>query len=227
LSKCEPGTERETTAEDDRSASAHAIDRGGDSAVGVAGEGSRAGELVRLPIAPSTFRGYPSCHPDNHETGRMPPPDHAENFGLAGMRSGGEAWDPDAMALRCLLVDDSARFLRAASALLEREGVAVVGVAKTSAEALQHMEELRPDVVLLDINLGSDSGFELARHVEARARTTQDSVPRVILISSHAREDFEDLIAASPAVGFLDKSAVSARAIRDLLGTGCARDCQS
>lgn len=131
------------------------------------------------------------------------------------------------MALRCLLVDDSARFLRAASALLEREGVAVVGVAKTSADALHHMEELRPDVVLLDINLGSDSGFELARQVEARARTAQDSRPRVILISSHAREDFEDLIAASPAVGFLDKSAVSARAIRDLLGTECARDCQS
>jgi len=45
------------------------------------------------------------------------------------------------------------------------------------------------------------------------------SGPRLILISTHAEQDYADLIAASPAVGFLPKSALSAAAIRDLLGS--------
>jgi CheY-like chemotaxis protein len=65
--------------------------------------------------------------------------------------------------LRCLIIDDSLRFLDAARALLERQGIAVVGVASNSAEALQRVEELRPDVTLLDIDLGGESGLELAR----------------------------------------------------------------
>ena len=48
------------------------------------------------------------------------------------------------MALRCLIVDDSAPFLAAARKLLEREGISVVGVASTSAEALKPAQELRP-----------------------------------------------------------------------------------
>jgi two-component system nitrate/nitrite response regulator NarL len=62
------------------------------------------------------------------------------------------------MPLRCLIVDDSPQFLRVARALLEREGIAVVGVASTSAEALRRVEELAPDVTLLDVDLGGESG---------------------------------------------------------------------
>jgi len=58
------------------------------------------------------------------------------------------------MDLRCLIVDDSRRFLEAARSLLEREGIAVVGVASTSAEALRRAEELKPDVALVDVDLG-------------------------------------------------------------------------
>jgi DNA-binding NarL/FixJ family response regulator len=117
--------------------------------------------------------------------------------------------------MRCLIVDDSPRFLDAARGLLERQGITVVGVASTGAEALQRAHEVRPDVTLLDIDLGGESGLELARLLHREA----DSTPsRVILISTHAEQDFADLIAASPAVGFLSKPALSATAIRELLG---------
>jgi DNA-binding NarL/FixJ family response regulator len=111
--------------------------------------------------------------------------------------------------IRCLLVDDSPRFLDAARELLEREGVTVVGVASTGAEALLSAEALRPDVALLDIDLGAESGFEVAVRL---------SPCRVIMISTHSEEDYADLIEASPAVGFLSKAALSAVAIRELLG---------
>ena len=113
--------------------------------------------------------------------------------------------------LRCLIVDDNRRFLDAARGLLEREGVAVVGVASTSAEALHQVQELRPDVTLVDIDLGGESGFELVRRLA-------DLAPlRMILVSTHAEQDYADLIAASPAIGFVPKSGLSAAAIQALL----------
>jgi DNA-binding NarL/FixJ family response regulator len=115
--------------------------------------------------------------------------------------------------VRCLVVDDYAPFLEAASSLLQLQGIAVVGVATTSAEALRRAEELRPEVILVDINLGAESGFELAEQLHRDGR----SAP-VILISTHAEQDFADMIAASPAVGFLCKSALSPSAIHDFVG---------
>jgi CheY-like chemotaxis protein len=132
-------------------------------------------------------------------------------FQLAGMRPGTAACDPEGM-LRCLIVDDSPRFLDAARGLLEGQGVAVVGVASTGAEALARVEELRPDVTLLDIDLGGESGLELALRLHGRP-----GPPPVILISTHAEQDYAELIAASPAIGFLAKTALSADAIRGLL----------
>lgn len=112
------------------------------------------------------------------------------------------------MPVRCLLVDDSRAFLDAASVLLEREGLVIAGVASTSAEALRQAETLRPDVVLVDVSLGDESGFDLAR------RLTDGTV---ILISTRAEADLADLVAASPAAGFLSKSELSAGAIRRFL----------
>jgi CheY-like chemotaxis protein len=116
--------------------------------------------------------------------------------------------------LRCLIVDDSPRFLDAARGLLERQGVAVIGVASTSAQALQRVQELHPDVTLVDLDLGGESGLELARRLHDQAST---AAAPVILISTHAEQDYAELIAASPAVGFLPKTALSADAIRRLL----------
>jgi DNA-binding NarL/FixJ family response regulator len=135
------------------------------------------------------------------------------SFQLAGMRPGPPTCDPDPM-LRCLIVDDSPRFLDAARGLLERQGVTVVGVASNAVDALQRTEELRPDVTLLDIDLGGESGLQLARRLHSQAG--QARAP-VILISTHAEQDYAELIAASPAIGFLPKTALSADAIRGLL----------
>ena len=124
------------------------------------------------------------------------------------------------MALRCLIVDDSARFLEAARELLEREGITIVGVASTSAEALERAQELRPDVALVDIDLGGESGFELAQ------RIADAPVPLpVILVSTRSEDEFAELIETSPALGYLSKAHLSAHAVRHLLdGAKCVHE---
>ncbi len=121
------------------------------------------------------------------------------------------------VALRCLIVDDNSGFRDAARSLLEREEIEVVGVASNSAEAHSRVAELHPEVVLIDIALGAESGFDLAREL-----ARQDG-PKLIIISTLPEVDFVDLIAASPAVGFIAKSELSARAVRDLVADSDAR----
>jgi DNA-binding NarL/FixJ family response regulator len=113
-----------------------------------------------------------------------------------------------------LIVDDNRQFLEAARVLLEREGMRVLGVAATSAQALQRAGELRPDVVLVDIALGADSGFDVARLL---ARRGDSAAPSVILMSTYSEADFADLIAQSVARGFLPKQELSADAIRRIV----------
>lgn len=129
------------------------------------------------------------------------------------------------MPLRCLIVDDSAAFLETARALLEREGVTVVGVASNTAEALRQARALRPDIILVDIGLGEESGFDLARLLARDAQGAdgqgadgQGGGAAVILISARAEADYAELIAESPAAGFLAKPQLSARAIDRILG---------
>src|SRR6266480_390277 len=100
------------------------------------------------------------------------------------------------MTFGVLIVDDNRLFLEAARVLLEQGGLRVAGVAATSAEALRLAEELRPDVVLVDITLGAESGFDLARRLTGQHRANGSVV---ILISTHVEADFADLIAESPA----------------------------
>ena len=119
------------------------------------------------------------------------------------------------MPLRCLLVDDNEAFLEAASLLLEREGLTVVGVASSIAEALRQASALRPDVILVDIGLGDESGFDLARLL---ARDGQGGGAEVILISTGAEADYRELIDDSPAAGFLAKSELSVWGISRILG---------
>jgi CheY-like chemotaxis protein len=123
------------------------------------------------------------------------------------------------VALRCLIVDDSPGFLRAARTLLEQEGVRVVGVASTGADAVRCATDLHPDVTLVDIGLGAESGFDVARRLfdDPLAEPGQ-----LILISANAQDDLAELIEASPAIGFLVKSALSAVAIESLLRRPCS-----
>lgn len=117
--------------------------------------------------------------------------------------------------LRCVIVDDDVRFLEAARGLLEPDGVTVAGTATGSVEAVRLVRELRPDLVLIDIRLGEESGFDAAR------RLARDGQPAaLIMISTHAKEDYADLIAESPVKGFLPKTELSAAAIRRILEAG-------
>jgi CheY-like chemotaxis protein len=118
------------------------------------------------------------------------------------------------MAVRSLIVDDNAHFLASARDLLEREGIVVVGVASNGAEAVRLADELRPDITLVDIDLGEESGFDVARQLAAAAGR---DAPQVILISTYPETDFADLVAASPAKAFLSKADLSGRAIEELV----------
>ena len=117
------------------------------------------------------------------------------------------------MATRCLIVDDNAWFLRVGRELLERQGLPVVGVASTGAEALGQAERLSPDVVLVDISLGKESGLQVA----CRLTEVLSEHATVILISTRSHEDVADLIADCPADAFLPKTELSAAAIRKIV----------
>jgi DNA-binding NarL/FixJ family response regulator len=117
------------------------------------------------------------------------------------------------VALRCLIVDDQPGFCEAARDLLEIQGLTIVGCATSSAEALEKTLELRPEVALVDIDLGSESGFDLA----SRLAEVDGAAPRVILVSTHDEREFVKLIESSPAVGFLAKTELSAERIYQLL----------
>lgn len=101
-------------------------------------------------------------------------------------------------------------------ALLEAQGIEVVGGAGSADEARAQIAELRPDVALVDIDLGGESGLALARRVHDEA---VDATPQVILISTHDQSDFAELIEATPAVGFLSKTELSAPTIHRALAT--------
>jgi two-component system nitrate/nitrite response regulator NarL len=117
------------------------------------------------------------------------------------------------VVLRCLIVDDNEAFLGSASRLLESQGLKVVGRASSGDEALQLAQTLQPDVALVDVQLGEEDGLEVTRQLTAEARLTP-----VVLISTHSQDELAELIADTPAVGFLPKTALSAAAIADLLG---------
>jgi DNA-binding NarL/FixJ family response regulator len=118
------------------------------------------------------------------------------------------------MSLRCLIVDDSPSFRDVMRALLDAQGIDVVGGAGSGAEALRQIAELRPDVALIDIDLGGEDGLALARSVYDGV---VDAFPKVILISTHDESEFADLIEATSAAGFLSKTELTAATIRRTL----------
>ena len=99
-----------------------------------------------------------------------------------------------------LIVDDHKAFRTFARALLEADGVDVAGEAADGAQAVAAVEELHPDVVLLDINLPTIDGFEVAR------RLTKPNGPKVVLTSSRPASDFGSKLDNSPAIAFLPVS---------------------
>ena len=118
------------------------------------------------------------------------------------------------VSVRCLIVDDNASFLAEARGLLEDDGFDVIGTARSGDDALKHVAEQRLDLALIDIDLGEESGIDVAQRI---LDTTSGLGPKIILISARDESEYGDLIETSPAVGFLTKRDLTAATIRSLL----------
>jgi DNA-binding NarL/FixJ family response regulator len=114
-----------------------------------------------------------------------------------------------------LLVDDHPGFRSLARRLLEAGGFDVVGEAATGQAAVASARELRPDVVLLDIQLPDIDGFEVtARLADGGA------APVVVLTSTRDRADYGERVERCGARGFIPKAELSGAALRAFLGGG-------
>jgi DNA-binding NarL/FixJ family response regulator len=112
-----------------------------------------------------------------------------------------------------LIVDDHDGFRESAQALLEAEGFAVVGCAADGVSALAAVQRLRPEVVLVDIQLPDLDGFAVARRLAAAT-----DPPRVVLISSRDAAAYGRRLDAAPACGFLAKRELSGASLAALVG---------
>jgi DNA-binding NarL/FixJ family response regulator len=112
-----------------------------------------------------------------------------------------------------LIVDDHPSFRATARALLEAEGFSVVDEAADGAEALAKTKELRPDLVLLDVQLPDIDGFEVARRL-----LENGFAPAIVLVSSRDAADYGELVDACGARGFVPKGELTGAALRALLG---------
>jgi DNA-binding NarL/FixJ family response regulator len=117
------------------------------------------------------------------------------------------------MGRTVLIVDDHAGFRAAARALLEAGDFRVVGEAEDGAAALAAAAELRPEVVLLDIQLPDVDGFAVAE------RLVGDGVAAaIVLISSRTVSSFRRRLAAEPAWSFIPKDELSHETLAAVLG---------
>jgi DNA-binding NarL/FixJ family response regulator len=116
------------------------------------------------------------------------------------------------MGVKVLVVDDHPTFRSFARELLVSEGFEVIGEAADGTSAVELATALRPDLILLDVQLPDLSGFEVVeRLLAAGAR-----IP-VVLTSSRDASSYGDRVASSGAKGFVPKAELSAQALRALL----------
>jgi DNA-binding NarL/FixJ family response regulator len=112
-----------------------------------------------------------------------------------------------------LIVDDHDAFRESASALLEAEGFSVVGEAADGGAAISEAERLKPEIVLLDIQLPDLDGFAVAERL-----ADVEEPPRVVLISSRDARSYGPRLEAAPARGFISKRELSGAALTALVG---------
>jgi DNA-binding NarL/FixJ family response regulator len=111
-----------------------------------------------------------------------------------------------------LIVDDHDGFRESARALLEAEGFEVVATAADGGTALAAVKRLRPEVVLLDVQLPDLDGFTVAERLAA-----VPDPPSVVLVSTHAAATYRPRLEATPVRGFLAKTDLSGAALRELI----------
>jgi DNA-binding NarL/FixJ family response regulator len=109
-----------------------------------------------------------------------------------------------------VIVDDHESFRTSARQLLESQGYEVLGEAATGLEALQLVSELRPELVLLDVQLPDIDGFEVTERLCALA-----DPPSIVLTST--RDDYKSAVAGTGARGFIPKDVLSAAGLEALL----------
>jgi len=117
------------------------------------------------------------------------------------------------MPERVLIVDDHVGFRRLAGRLLKEIGREVVGEAGTGEEALSESRRLKPDLVLLDIQLPDLDGF-----VVASTLSSEPQAPAVLLVSSRDARDYGPRLYGCGALGFMTKGDLSAESLEALLG---------
>jgi DNA-binding NarL/FixJ family response regulator len=120
--------------------------------------------------------------------------------------------DDEPVPKTVLIVDDHPSFRATARTLLEAEGFSVVDEAADGAEALAKTKELRPDLVLLDVQLPDIDGFEVARRL-----CENGSSPAIVLVSSRDAADYGELVEACGARGFVPKGELTGAALRALM----------
>ena len=122
--------------------------------------------------------------------------------------------------IRALLVDDYADFLESASQFLSTvPHIQVVGCAHSGSEALQAVDRLRPDLVLMDLAMPGMSGLEATRRIKAQA-----GAPRVVIVTLHSSPGYRIAARAAGADGLVSKSEFGEDflpLIRDLFGGQC------
>src|SRR3954466_11539683 len=111
------------------------------------------------------------------------------------------------MTMTVLIVDDHPSFRSTARALLEAEGFEVVGEADDGASAVAAATDLRPDVVLLDVQLPEFDGFEVAQRLR---KSLKAAAPRIVLPSSRDGSGFGPLVGECGALRFVPKELVAA-----------------
>ena len=116
------------------------------------------------------------------------------------------------MRTTILIVDDHDAFRESARNLLEAEGFDVVGSVAEGGAVLGAVERLRPELVLLDIQLTDVDGFTVAEELAECAEP-----PRVVLISSRDASAYGARLEAAPAVGVLAKRELSGASLAALL----------
>lgn len=111
-----------------------------------------------------------------------------------------------------LIVDDHGPFRAVVRRMLERDGFSIVGEAADAGTALAAVRALRPDVVLLDVNLPDEDGFAVCERLQ-----DLPSVPAVVLTSSHEIASFRRRLRSSRALGFISKRDLTSAAFASLL----------
>jgi signal transduction histidine kinase/DNA-binding NarL/FixJ family response regulator len=161
---------------------------------GLRGMRERAEEIGgRLIVSSTTSRGT---------SVNLTVPSVADQQARRGPKRGGDRRSGGRRVLRVVVVDDHPLFREAVSHMLEQgEDIRVVALVGTGAEALRTVKRLRPDLVLLDVELPDASGIEVARGL-----SSLDRPPGVLMLSAFA--DAGQVVAAmkAGAHGYLAKT---------------------